>query len=112
MYLRNSVQLIGNLGADPKITLTKNKTKVARFSVATTEFTKKTKDGKGQTTWHNVVAWGKDAETVEKRCTKGTEVVIFGKLVNNSWDDANGVRHYGMEIHVSEIICRPKLVQS
>ena len=107
MNLRNHVQLIGNLGSDPRIYVFKNNVKVAKFSVATTEFFGS--KGKETTQWFTVVAWNKVAEVVEKRCSKGTEVVILGKLRNNNYTDKRGVKRYDMEIHVEDIICRPRV---
>ena len=110
MNLKNHVQLIGNLGAIPVIKETANGQKMAKFSVATTEFYKE--DGKSveKTYWHNIVAWGKMAETVEQKCDKGTEVVLNGKLVSRSYEDQSGSKKYVTEVVVSEIICRPKAV--
>lgn len=109
MNLRNHVQLIGNLGNEPIVTLTSNGNKFARFSVATTEFLKNNGEIKTKTYWHNIIAWGKAAETVSQKCNKGTEVVINGKLINRSYDDKNGTTKYITEVVVNEIICRPKI---
>jgi single-strand DNA-binding protein len=110
MNLKNHVQLIGNLGAIPVVKETANGQKMARFSIATTESYKE--DGKNveKTYWHNIIAWGKMAETIEQKCEKGTEVVLNGKLVSRSYDDPSGAKKYITEVVVSEIICRPKAV--
>jgi single-strand DNA-binding protein len=54
------------------------------------------------------VAWGKDAEKVQERCVKGTEVVLSGKLTNKVYEDKDGQKRYVTEVVVNEIICRPK----
>lgn len=73
--LRNKVQLIGNVGNEPEITNLESGKKVAKFSIATNE---SYKDSKGEkvtnTQWHNIVAWGKIAEIVEKYVGKGKVV--------------------------------------
>ncbi|PWH86960.1 single-stranded DNA-binding protein [Brumimicrobium oceani] len=103
--LRNTVSLIGNLGADPAITQFGDKNSVARFSVATKEVYK---DKKGEyvqnTTWHNVVAWGKNAELCEKLLKKGTEIVLEGKLVNDSYETKEGEKRYKTEISLREFM--------
>ncbi len=109
MNLRNNVQLIGNLGSNPNVKEV-NDSKVANFSVAVSEYYKdKTSDEfKEKTMWFNVVAWGGNAEKIEKKCIKGTEVVISGKLENRTYEDKEGIKRYITEVKVSEIICRTK----
>ena len=64
--LKNKVQLIGNLGQDPEIMNMENGTKLAKFSIATSDSYKNAKGEKVEDTqWHNIVAWGKTAEIVE-----------------------------------------------
>jgi single-strand DNA-binding protein len=98
--------LIGNLGNSPAISTLQSGKKMARFSVATTEYSKNNNETK--TYWHNIVAWGKTAEIISEKCEKGSEVVINGKLVNRSYEDKTGIKKYITEVVVNEIICRPK----
>ena len=109
MNLRNNVQLIGNLGNDPMVKAV-NETKVANFSVAVNDYYKEkgSDEFKEKTMWFNVVAWGGHAEKIEKKCIKGTEVVISGKLENKSYEGKDGIKRYVTEVKVNEIICRPK----
>jgi single-strand DNA-binding protein len=64
MYaIRNKVQLIGNLGQAPEIRITETGKKLARFSIATNDTYRNSNGVKtNQTTWHNVIAWGKLAD--------------------------------------------------
>jgi single-strand DNA-binding protein len=106
MYaLKNKVQLIGNLGNAPEIKIMENGNKLARFSIATSE---KYQNAKGEkveeTTWHNIVAWGKLADIAEKFLHKGTEVIIEGKISNRSYDDKEGNKKYISEVQVSELL--------
>ena len=103
--IRNSVQLIGHLGKDPEMKTFGNDRSMARFSVATNEYFRN-HEGKQiqETQWHNVVAWGKTAEIVEKLLKKGKETAIQGKLINRSWEDENGLKHYITEIVANEIV--------
>ena len=106
MYaLKNKVQLIGNLGNAPEVKTTESGKKLARFSVATNERYRNVKGEKvTETTWHNLVAWGKVADIAEKYLTKGKEVAIEGKLINNSYTDKDGNKRYSTEVQVNEIL--------
>lgn len=102
--LRNSVQLMGNLGRRPEIrTLAGGKT-LATFSLATSEYyTNKNGEKVQETQWHNIVAWGKTAEIAEKILDKGSEVAIRGKLVYRTYEDKDGNKRLITEIVADEI---------
>lgn len=106
MYaLKNKVQLIGNLGNAPEIKSIESGKKMARFSIATNENYRNAKGEKvTETTWHNLVAWGKVADLAENFLQKGTEVVIEGKLINRSYTDKDGNKKYISEIQVNELL--------
>jgi single-strand DNA-binding protein len=104
--LRNKVQLIGNLGNDPEVINLESGRKLAKFSVATNESYKNAKgDVVKDTQWHNVVAWGKTAEIIEKYLLKGNEVAIEGKLTNRSYETKEGEKRY-----VTEVVCNELLM--
>ncbi len=103
--LRNRVQLIGHLGADPEVKTLEGNKKVARLSIATNdEYTDKSGQKVKQTQWHNLVVWGKLAETCEKYLAKGKEIAIEGKLTYRTWDDKDGKTHNITEIIVNELL--------
>lgn len=106
MYaLKNKVQLIGNLGNAPEVKTTENGKKLARFSVATNESYRNANGEKvTETTWHNLVAWGKVAEIAEKYLNKGSEVAIEGKLINRRYTDKDGNKKYITEVQVNELL--------
>ena len=106
MYaLRNKVQLIGNLGADPEIKQTESGKKLAIVKLATHESYRNTKGEKVQETqWHRVVAWGKVADIVEKYCDKGKEIAVEGKLVTRSYNDKAGSKRFITEVQISELL--------
>ena len=103
--LRNKVQLIGNVGQEPTIVNLDSGKKLVRLSLATNEHFK---NGKGEkqtdTNWHNLVAWGKTANFIEKFVTKGKEIAIEGKLTNRSFEDKDGEKRYVTEVVVNEIL--------
>ena len=103
--LRNSVQLIGNLGKDPEMTTLEKGKKIARATIATNESYKSNNGDKvTETQWHNLVAWDAKAEFMEKYLKKGHEVIIKGRISNRSYEDKSGVTKYISEIIVSEIV--------
>ncbi|MBN1927497.1 MAG: single-stranded DNA-binding protein [Prolixibacteraceae bacterium] len=106
--LRNRVQLVGNLGMDPEIVNFESGKKVAKFTVATNETYS---DGNGNkatsTQWHNVVAWGKQADFVEKHLRKGKEVALEGKLTYRQYEDKNKQKHYITEVVLNSFIVSP-----
>ncbi len=106
MYnLKNSVQLIGRLGAKPEIKTFDNGKKLANINLATNEAYKNQKGEKvEETQWHRLTAWGKIAEIAEKYTDKGMEIAISGKLVYNSYEDKQGEKKYKTEIHVIELL--------
>ena len=106
MYaLKNKVQLIGNLGNAPEVKTTESGKKLARFSVATNESYRNAQGEKvTETTWHNLVAWGKVADIAEKYLSKGSEVAIEGKLINRSYTDKDGNKKYISEVQVNELL--------
>jgi single-strand DNA-binding protein len=106
MYaLKNKVQLIGNIGNAPEIKDISNGKKMARFSIATNESYRSAKGERiTETQWHNLVAWGKVAEIVEKYLHRGSEVAIEGKLINRNYLDKDGNKKYITEIQVNEVL--------
>ncbi len=106
--LRNKVQLIGNLGNAPEIITLESGKKLAKFSLATNENYKNAKGEKvTDTQWHNIVAWNKTADIIEKYLEKGKEVAIEGKLTSRSYETKEGDKRY-----VTEIVCNELLMLS
>jgi single-strand DNA-binding protein len=104
--LKNRVQLIGNLGNTPEIITLESGKKLAKFAIATNETYKNAQGEKvTDTQWHNVVAWNRTAEIVEKYLEKGKEVMIEGKLTSRSFDDKEGNKRY-----ITEVVCNELLM--
>jgi len=95
----NKVMLIGNLGKDPEVRFTGTGRAVARFPLATSEVWN---DAEGQrqerTEWHNVVVWGKQAETCGQYLAKGRQVFVEGSIRTRQYDDKEGNRRYMTEV--------------
>jgi single-strand DNA-binding protein len=104
--IKNKVQLIGNLGNDPEIINLESGKRLAKFTIATNESYKNNKGEKiTDTQWHNVIAWGKTAEIIEKYVTKGKEVAIEGKLTSRSYETKEGEKRY-----ITEVVCNELLL--
>jgi single-strand DNA-binding protein len=107
--LRNKVQLIGRVGQDPEILDLETGKKLAKFSIATNDNYTNAKGEKIEhTDWHNVVAWGKTAEIIEKFVNKGKEIAVEGKLTTRSWEDKDGHKRYTTEVVCSELLLLSK----
>ena len=95
----NKVLIIGNLGKDPEVRFTPGGRAVARFPVATSEVWS---DQEGQrqerTEWHNVVVWGKQAETCGQYLSKGRQVFLEGSIRSRQYDDKDGNKRYITEV--------------
>lgn len=106
---RNAVQLIGNLGATPEIKNFENGKKLAKLSIATNNIYK---DASGETVkhtqWHQVIAWGKTAEIIEKYLDKGSEVCIRGQLQSRSFEDKEGATRYITEVVAQNLLMMGK----
>ena len=80
--------IIGNVGK-VDIRHTSNGNKVANFSVAVSE----KRQGEEQTTWFNCLAFNKTADVVESYVTKGTKVLVQGKIQTRTYDKDGETRH-------------------
>ena len=106
MYaLKNKVQLIGHIGSNPDVRSIEGGKKWTRLSIATNETYRNAQGVKiTDTQWHNLVAYGKVAELIEKYVVKGSEIAVEGKLINRSYVDKQGLKKYVTEVQVSELL--------
>lgn len=96
----NLVQICGRITRDPEVRTMPNGTQVASFSVASNR-TWKDQQGQKQeeVEFHNVVAFGRQAEIIQQYFHKGDEIYVQGRLKTSSWDDKNGgAKRYKTEI--------------
>lgn len=105
--LRNRVQLVGNLGMNPEIVAFESGKKIAKFTVATNETFGSGGNSKTETQWHNVVAWGKQAEIAEEHLKKGSEIALEGRLTYRNYEDKDGQKKYVTEVVLSSYILFP-----
>lgn len=100
----NKAIIIGNLGRDPEVRFTATGKAVCNFSVATTE---KWTDANGQkqerTEWHNVVVWGKQAESCGQYLAKGRQVFVEGAIQTREYDGKDGTKKRATEIMARDV---------
>ncbi|MBI2033913.1 MAG: single-stranded DNA-binding protein [Candidatus Liptonbacteria bacterium] len=97
----NKIFILGRLTADPQLRTTPSGQSVASFAVATNRvWTDKSGSRKESAEYHNVVAWGKQAEIASQFLTKGSMVLVEGRLQTRSWADRQGQQR-----KTTEVIC-------
>jgi single-strand DNA-binding protein len=104
MVSYNSVCLIGNVGTTPELRYTPSGQGVCSFTMATNRSYKaQNGERKEETTWHNIVVWGKSAEWANTNINKGSLVFVEGRISNRSWEGNDGVKHYKTEIIANKV---------
>ncbi len=98
MYLNKAI-IVGNLTRDPELKALPSGIQVATMSVATNRVWKD-KNGARQESadYHNVVVFGRQAETTTQYLKKGASVMVEGRMQTRSWDGADGQKRYRTEI--------------
>jgi single-strand DNA-binding protein len=105
----NKVLIIGRLTNDPQLRSTKTGQAVAVFSVATNrQWTDQQNQKREEVEYHNIVVWGKQAETTSKYLLKGQIVYVEGRLQTRSYEDKAGVKKYATEIVAERVQFGPK----
>lgn len=94
MSYLNKAMLIGNVGREPEV-IEGDKGRMAKFSLATTYG--------DYTEWHNIVAFGRQVEIVEKYVVKGSSLFVEGPIRTRAWDNKNGEKRYTTEIIANNI---------
>ncbi len=105
----NKVILLGRLGGDPEIRVSQDGTKIARFSVATSESwkDKTTNEKKEKTDWHRIVIFSAGlSEIVEKFLKKGSLVYLEGQIRSRKFNDQAGVEKTTTEIILQGYNCQ------
>lgn len=105
----NKVILTGRLTADPELRTTATGTHVVSFSIATNRnWTDKEGQRKEETEFHNIVAWGRQADVVDQFSKKGNLILIEGRLQTRSWEGNDGQKRRTTEIVAERIQLGPR----
>ncbi len=108
MYL-NKALVIGNLTRDPELKSLPSGIQVATFSVATNRVWKDKNGAKQESAdFHNIVVFGRQAETVSQFLRKGSSVLVEGRMQTRSWDAADGQKRYRTEIVADRVQFGPR----
>jgi single-strand DNA-binding protein len=108
MYL-NKAMVIGNLTRDPEIKALPSGAKVCSFSVATNRVWKDKNGAKQEAAdYHNIVVFGRQAETAGQYLKKGSSVLVEGRMQTRSWDGADGQKKYRTEIVADRVQFGPR----
>lgn len=105
----NKVFVLGNLTRDPELRQTPTGQTVCSFSIATNRrFTDKSGQKQEQVEYHNIVAWGRQAEIINQYLHKGSSILVEGRLQTRSWQDQQGTKHWKTEIVAEQIQLGPR----
>lgn len=109
MYLNKSY-ILGNLTRDPEMKALPSGSNVTTFSMATNRFYKDQQGNKKEAVeFHNIVVFGRQAETSNQYLKKGQSVLVEGRIQTRSWDDKDsGQKRYRTEIVADSIQFGPK----
>lgn len=100
----NKVFLSGNLTRDPEVRYTPSGKAMARMGIAVNRrFAKANEDGQPTVDFFNLVAWEKTAEFCGKYFSKGTHVVVEGRMQTFNYDGKDGTKKSGIDILVENI---------
>lgn len=106
----NRAIIIGRVTQDPQLRTTPSGQPVCNFSIATNRYwsNQNTKERQEKTEFHNIVAWSRLAEIANQYLTKGSLVMIEGRIETRSWDDPNGNKRYRTEITAENMQLGPR----
>lgn len=108
MYL-NKAMVIGNLTRDPEVKALPSGAKVCSFSVATNRVWKDKNGAKQETAdYHNIVVFGRQAETAGQYLKKGSSVLVEGRMQTRSWDGTDGQKKYRTEVVADRVQFGPR----
>jgi len=108
MYLNKAI-IIGNLTRDPEQKSLPSGVTVTSFSVATSRIWKDKNGAKQEDTqYHNIVAFGSQANVAGQYLRKGSSVMVEGRMQTRSWDAADGTKKYRTEIVVDHLQLGPR----
>lgn len=88
--MSTQITILGNTGREVELRYTPQGTPVASFSIASNTVRNTAQGQQKKTDWFNVSAFGRQAETLAKYLTKGSQILVRGKLTFNPWLSRDG----------------------
>lgn len=108
MYFNRAI-IIGNLTRDPELRSLPSGVQIATLGVATNRVWKDKNGARQESTdYHNVVVFGRQAETSAQYLRKGSSVLVEGRMQTRSWDAPDGTKKYRTEVVADRIQFGPK----
>jgi single-strand DNA-binding protein len=105
MSKTNHVQLIGNIGNDLSVFKTESGASILNFSLATNHSYTDVQGLKQKLTeWHNVVAFGKTADNIDKYLNKGSKIMVLGRIQTKNYIDKEQKTVYRTEIIMEDCL--------
>lgn len=104
MAFDNTVTIVGNVTRDPELRFTQGGAPVATFGLAWNQRTqnRQTNEVEEQVSFFDVTCWRQLAENVAESITKGTRVVVYGRLQQRSWE-SGGEKRSKVEIVADDV---------
>ena len=101
----NNVTLVGNVTRDPEIRYTPSGQTVATFGLAVNRRwqNRQTNEWEEQVSFFDVKCWAQMAENVSDSITRGTRVIVSGRLEQRSWETDNGEKRSKIEVVADEV---------
>jgi len=101
----NNVDLIGNVTRDPELRFTPSGQAVATFGLAVNRRwqNRQTQDWEEATSFFDVVCWAQLAENVAESVSKGTRLIVTGRLEQRSWETQEGEKRSKIEVIADEV---------
>ena len=96
--MSTSISILGNTGRDVELRYTPQGTAVASFSIASNSIRNTAQGKQKKTDWYNVSAFGRQAETLAKYLTKGSQILVRGRLTFNPWLSRDGEARVSAEV--------------
>ncbi len=105
MAFDNTVTVVGNITRDPELRFTPAGTAVASFGLAwNNRYTnRQTGQQEEKVSFFDVTCWSQLAENVSESLTKGTRVIVYGRLDQRSWETQEGDKRSKVELIADEV---------
>jgi single-strand DNA-binding protein len=96
--MSTSISILGNTGRDVELRYTPEGNAIASFSIASNTLRNTPQGKQKKTDWYNVSAFGRQAETLAKYLTKGSQILVRGRLTFNPWLSRDGEARVSADI--------------
>ena len=103
MAYDNTVSIVGNVTRDPELRFTPSGAPVCTFGVAWNRRYERSGEQVEETSFFDITCWRSLAENVAESITKGTRVIVYGRLDQRSWETPEGERRHKVEIIADEV---------